>query len=341
MFGTCILVCWLVAVSEAALDDRAPIAPEGKTSAVVRDVVPVISHRTGINVDFSNFNSWDDEFDASNEQPSFDLASLAGMSAGTEITVVGLGWNLNLEVQGFSWFSEAVIKIGDDLSNPLLFLQPGQGDDFGSPTPMNYNSGGIVSLGDSGLPDLVLTDGVVELELYELLDDLPDAIDATYLAGSVLTFDLLMTGVSGDFNGDGDYSCLDVDALVGEIVAGTNSPTYDVTGDGLVDQLDLSAWLVEAGAAELPSMNPYLPADMDLDGVVDAEDFIVWNENRFTEIAAFCSGDVTADGVVDGNDFIRWNDYRFMSSGDVAAVPEPACGLAWLVMFLLAAGRRR
>lgn len=341
-FGACFLVCCLVAVSEAALYDIAPIAHDGKTQSIAQTLVSGVSHRTGVNIDFSNLNSWDEEFDSSNETPSFDLASLAGMSAGTEVTVVGIGWDLNLEVQGFSWFSEAVIKMGDDLTLPPLFLVPGEGDDFGSPpASMNYSSGGVISLSDNGLPDLVLTDGVVELELYERFDDVPDAIDATYLAGSTLTFDLLMAGISGDFNADGVYDCLDVDPLVAEIVNGTNSPTFDLTGDGLVDQVDLSSWLAEAGAAELPSGNPFLPADMNLDGFVDGNDFIIWNENRFTPAAAFCFGDVNADGFVDGTDFIVWNEFRFMSSDQVVAVPEPGFGPLGLWLVLLATRRRR
>ena len=36
--------------------------------------------------------------------------------------------------------------------------------------------------------------------------------------------------VSGDFNMDGDYNCLDIDALTGDIAAGNNTPLYDLTG---------------------------------------------------------------------------------------------------------------
>jgi hypothetical protein len=70
--------------------------------------------------------------------------------------------------------------------------------------------------------------------------------------------------------------------------------------------------------------------------VVDGSDFGVWNANKFTSVAEWCSGDFTADGVIDGSDFGAWNSNKFTSS-DSATVPEPSAlgGLAllWLVLF--------
>lgn len=144
---------------------------------------------------------------------------------------------------------------------------------------------------------------------------------------------------SGDFDGDGDYACSDVDALVIEIANGSNSVAYDLTGDSLVDTADLTAWLAEAGAAELLSGNPYLPADADLNGTVDGIDFLQWNTNKFTSgEVSFCGGDFTADGSVDGADFIVWNTYKF-STADV--VPEPATAWLCILVLLPALLRRR
>ncbi len=98
-----------------------------------------------------------------------------------------------------------------------------------------------------------------------------------------------------------------------------------MTGDGLVNTADLTKWLAEAGAAEIPSGNPYLVGDADLDGSVDGSDFIAWNMHKFTNTAAWCSGDFTADGSVDGSDFIAWNMNKFTSADGVSAVPEPTC----------------
>jgi hypothetical protein len=47
--------------------------------------------------------------------------------------------------------------------------------------------------------------------------------------GDYFTYELgEAPNAQGDFNGDGDYTCEDVDALVGEIIAGTNLPSFDI-----------------------------------------------------------------------------------------------------------------
>jgi hypothetical protein len=147
---------------------------------------------------------------------------------------------------------------------------------------------------------------------------------------------------TGDYDGNFVFECADVDALVEVIAAGTNNRAYDLTDDGLVDGDDLDQWLTLAGAANLPSGNPYLPADANLDGGVDGVDFAVWNSNKFTSLAAFCGGDFNADGVVDGLDFGIWNQYKFTSSfNSPSVVPEPALGAWILLVTACLAGRSR
>ena len=112
---------------------------------------------------------------------------------------------------------------------------------------------------------------------------------------NVRVYDGFLTdGVSGDFDGDSDYDCDDIDALVGEIVAGTNNSDFDLTGDGVVDTADLAEWRAEAGAVNLASGEAYLEGDANLDGSVDVGDFNIWNGNKFTSVAAWCSGDFNA-----------------------------------------------
>ncbi|MEM8681600.1 MAG: hypothetical protein AAGF97_19815, partial [Planctomycetota bacterium] len=80
----------------------------------------------------------------------------------------------------------------------------------------------------------------------------------------------------------------------------------------------------------LPSGNPYLLGDANLDGIVDGQDFLIWNANKFTNTDHWCSADFTADGVVDGQDFLVWNANKFTSSDQViATVPEPTF-MGWL-----------
>ncbi|MEM8680102.1 MAG: hypothetical protein AAGF97_12180, partial [Planctomycetota bacterium] len=138
--------------------------------------------------------------------------------------------------------------------------------------------------------------------------------------------------ISPDFNGDGNTDGADIDALVAEIVAATDPTAFDLTGDGVVDQADLQQWLVEAGAINLPSGNPYLVGDANLDGQVDGQDFIAWNGSKFTPTAAWTAGDFNADGQVDGQDFIAWNGNKFSTvDARLAAVPEPLPA-AWLLL---------
>lgn len=157
--------------------------------------------------------------------------------------------------------------------------------------------------------------------------------------------------LAGDFDGDGDYACADVDALVAEIVAGTNNTTYDLNADDAVNQADLTAWLTTAGAVELASGNAYLLGDANLDGFVDGRDLLTWNANKLTSTAAWCAGDFDASGFIDEDDFDIWNNHKFMSAlesrdaatkrnhGDsflILNVPEPATG-GWLAGLMLGA----
>ena len=127
-----------------------------------------------------------------------------------------------------------------------------------------------------------------------------------------------------DSNGDGLCDTFDIDDLTAAIASFNNDPTFDLNADGMVDVADLETWLTAAGAENLPSGNPYSFGDANLDGVVDGLDFIAWNANKFTSLAAWTGGDFNADGIVDGSDFIVWNANKFSSADGVSAVPEPS-----------------
>ena len=86
-------------------------------------------------------------------------------------------------------------------------------------------------------------------------------------------YDLLRFTASADINRDQSIDCGDIDAIVNAIANGDMSPTLDLNGDGTVDSADITEWRQQAGAINLPSGNAYLPADANLDGVVDGLDF--------------------------------------------------------------------
>jgi uncharacterized protein (TIGR03382 family) len=106
---------------------------------------------------------------------------------------------------------------------------------------------------------------------------------------------------------------------------------FDLNADAAVDMQDLDQWLADAGDLNVGA--PFLYGDANLDGLVDGQDFVIWNANKFNATAAWCAADFNADGFTDGQDYIIWNSNKFQAS-DLAfsAVPEPASMAAWLVL---------
>ncbi|MEM8678236.1 MAG: choice-of-anchor Q domain-containing protein [Planctomycetota bacterium] len=189
---------------------------------------------------------------------------------------------------------------GSTLTHALVKGSPAI--DAGDPTAMA--GVGDTSLYDQrGLPFTRVFDG--------------DAIPGARI--DIGAFEMQPPLVSCDFDGDEICDIADIDALVGAIAAGTNDPLYDLTGDDRVDLVDRDAWLVEAGAMNLASGNAYLLGDANLDGVVDGQDFIIWNQHRFTATAAWSQADFNADGQTDGQDFVIWNMFKFQESDEEEA----------------------
>jgi hypothetical protein len=96
-----------------------------------------------------------------------------------------------------------------------------------------------------------------------------------------------------------------------------------LTGDGMVNLADRDTWLAEAGEINLGPGKVYLLGDATLDGTVAGRDFLVWNSNKFTAVAAWCSGDFNASGFVDGDDFLIWNNFKFHNSGVATPIVLP------------------
>ena len=134
-------------------------------------------------------------------------------------------------------------------------------------------------------------------------------------------------GNDADLNNDSLIDCGDVDALVEQIANDTQDVQFDLTNDGLVTHSDLREWQRQAGEALIGPGATILTGDANLDGTVDGQDFLAWNNHRFTANASWCSGDFNADGLVGGRDFLLWNDHKFQTSDNIAAIPEP--NLAW------------
>ncbi len=174
-------------------------------------------------------------------------------------------------------------------------------------------------------------------------DFYPDFSNAGEL-GDYFTYELgePPANARGDFNGDGDYSCADVDPLVGDIIGGTNTSVFDLTSDGLVDQADLSSWLEIAGAAKQSSQAPFLSGDANLDSMVNAQDLNTLALNWQQSPNTWCGGDFTASGTVDAADLNELGlNWQQSSAAPIAAVPEPNLLLALVYSLIAAAGLGR
>ena len=145
---------------------------------------------------------------------------------------------------------------------------------------------------------------------FELIADTEvDELHQSMRAGQIVP----IPNMSGDFDASGEHDCDDINML-SLAISGNQDPQFDLNDDGLVDLADVGEWLALAGAANLPSGDPYLQGDADLSGVVDFLDFNIWAANRFTQNPSWCSGDFNASGIIDFLDFNIWAANRFQSS---------------------------
>ena len=143
-----------------------------------------------------------------------------------------------------------------------------------------------------------------------------------------------------DFDGDTDCDVDDLNALFAEgpiengvpVTPGQNDQ-FDLNGDGTLDNVDRDLWLDDA-ALQNGLASAYKLGDANLNGVVDGQDFLLWNAAKFTSTLRWDNGNFNGDGTTDGLDFLLWNANKFTSS-DVAAVPEPASPLSLLCVLLL------
>ena len=158
----------------------------------------------------------------------------------------------------------------------------------------------------------------------------------------------LATTLACDFDGNTTCDLVDLNALLAEgpiapgvpVTVGVNDH-LDINQDGVLDLNDRDQWLTEA-ATENGLASPYKLGDADLNGTVDAADFIAWNDNKFSATLQWDNGDFTGDGFNDASDFVAWNANKFTSSDVVVGVPEPATfTIVWLTLLAVRARRRR
>ena len=176
--------------------------------------------------------------------------------------------------------------------------------DVSSSVPIEkLGEGTLILNGDAG--DVIVSNGLVVVTSESNIQNLSVRAGATVvLNGTVLSS---TTGVgsvihAGDFDGSGSVTSADIDAMYAQIATGEYDPAFDLVADQVIDLLDLDNLILER-------LNTHF-GDADLNGVVDAQDFGVWNANRFAA-GTWSTGDFNGDGVTDGSDFNIWNEQRF------------------------------
>ena len=101
-----------------------------------------------------------------------------------EVTITGVYWEGNLSTIGASWASEARFAFRDSNGLAGLFLTPGAG--VNNPTPVGGLAlAGGLKLEEAQIPDVVLADGILNLEFYESFVDNPGAPDAIWNSGTL------------------------------------------------------------------------------------------------------------------------------------------------------------
>ncbi|QDU70752.1 PEP-CTERM sorting domain-containing protein [Mucisphaera calidilacus] len=139
-------------------------------------------------------------------------------------------------------------------------------------------------------------------------------------------FSFDQVGIEGDYDNDGELTDADVDLLVNAILAGSTDLTYDANSDGVVDANDYILWR--------DSLYGTTAGDANLDFVVDLLDLSLLASN-FDGPGLHGEGDFNADGLVDLLDLSL-----LASNFDTGNVPEPA-GLALLGLGAAAMLRRQ
>jgi hypothetical protein len=131
-------------------------------------------------IDISGLESWGLDGDMQNQSAVFFPGPL---DPELGYIIVRIDYDITIQTFGDSWFSDLTIRFGNSdgtfHGNWLDTFVPAAGTSFG----------GVQRFTGSFYTDIHLNDDAeFHVELFELVDDNPGALDAALLAGSTLTF---------------------------------------------------------------------------------------------------------------------------------------------------------
>lgn len=169
-FGLILAIAAIAGAAQAK--DNVQKLLDGKSTGMGGTNSRSISYMT-INV--SNIPSWDYYGNALNVVQGYNL--------GANSHVVGIGYDVTLRADGFSWLADMSCAFEDSAQVGGVFLTPGYADTFsGTGT---YSSGGIVDLVGLALDFNVGGDGNLRVEYWENYDDYAGAVDGYWLGGTM------------------------------------------------------------------------------------------------------------------------------------------------------------
>ena len=144
----------------------------------------------------------------------------------------------------------------------------------------------------------------------------------------------MMMRIPCDFDANSECNGKDIDRLGKTVNQGNNPVFFDMTMDGLVDQTDIDEFLRQAGLKN---------GDLNFDGLVSFEDFLLFAANFGLSDRKWSDGDLIVNGSVDFEDFlVLAANFGMTNSDGTMPVPEPNC-MSMIIAGLigLAAARKR
>lgn len=225
--------------------------------------------------------------------------------------------------------------------------------DFSTPVAVNV-AGGVINPGDAA-PGALTMHGNITLDAASSITfDLAGASAGFEYDQLIVHNDLDLGGATLNFS-LGDFVPTGVESftLISKESDGAIAGTFGNYGEGAAVNLAGVSYLLSyaggSGNDVVLTLDPNPPtfnADFNDDGVVDGNDFLVW-QRGFGGPGGLAQGDANDDNVVNGADLQVWKD-QFGTPGPgvgatAAAIPEPASAalLASAIGGLLIAARRR